>query len=382
MADLRVHGATVTVNAPVHEVYQLFTHFDQFPHFMEFVKEVKYLDKDHQRTHWVADVFGHDVWDAVNEDWIEDRQIGWRSTSGLKNSGKVEFSEAGPGKTWVNVQVIYDPPAGFIGEIINDLGASDRFDEALQESMNKFARLVDNAPPGGLDPHSPSYVFGKHVAPNPSGVSHMQQAGPVLAPGEPQDMVRQPVTGNMIDAGMTPLDLGTVGGGQIPAGGAATKTGETAAGPPVAETNPTDQNVIDRTARSSIGGRNPAQGQSAMGARDVGVTGSRRDVNHNVTTPMTSRAPENVNQAAGQASSGENRVEDVASKTGEANPSQPPHEGQGSERRLGDFLRERGSIGQNPAVMPTDEATPANEEENRPQTVHTQNPADTGHEVD
>jgi hypothetical protein len=379
MGDLRVHGATVTVNAPVHEVYQLFTHFDQFPRFMKFVKEVKYLDKEHRRTHWVADVFGHDVWDAVDEGWIEDRRIGWRSTSGLKNSGSVEFSEAGPGKTWINVQVMYDPPAGFIGEIVNDLAASNRFDEVLQESMDEFARLVDNAPPGGLDPNSPNYVFGRNVAPNPPGVSHMQEAGPVLAPGEPQDMVRQPVTGNMIDEGMTPLDLGTVGGGQIP--GAGTKIGEPAAAPVTQATNPTDHNVIDRTARSNLGGRHPAQEQSAMGDRDVDATGSRRNVNE-TATPMTSRAPEVVNRAAGQENSPASRIEDVASKTGEANPSEPPHEEQGSERRLGDFLRERGYVGQNPNVMPTHEATPTNEEENRPQTVHTQNPAETGHEVE
>lgn len=381
MADLRIHGTAVTVNAPVHEVYQLFTHFDQFPKFMKFVKEVKYLDEEHQRTHWIADVFGHDEWDAVNEDWIEDRKVGWRSTNGLKNSGRVEFNAAGPGKTWVNIEVTYDPTGGFIGEIINDLGASNRFDEALQESMDEFARLVDNAPPGGLDPNSPNYVFGKNVTPvsnpTPSGVSHMQVPGPALAPGEAQDMVRQPVTGNMIDSGMTPLDLGTVGGGQIPGRNAGVQSGGTAAAP-VAETNPTDHNAIDRTAQSNLGGRNPGQEQSAMGDRDVDVTGSNRNVNENVTTPMTSRAPEVANQAG----SGESRVEDVSSKTGEANPSQPPHEEQGSERRTSDFLRERGDIGQNPNIMPPEQYKPTSEEEKRPQTTVTQNPADTGHEVE
>ncbi len=325
MADTRVHGATVTVNAPVHEVYQLFTHFDQFPRFMKFVKEVTYLDTEHQRTHWVADVFRHDVWDAVNEDWIENRRIGWRSTNGLKNSGKVEFSEADPGRTWVNVQMMYDPTGGFIGEIINDFGASNRFDEALQESMNEFARLVDNAPPGSLNPNSPNYVFGKNVASAPASISHMQTPDPNPVSGQAQDMVRQPVTGDMIDSGMTSLDLGSVGGGRIPGGNAGTQAGETA-GTPVAETNPTDHNVIDRTAQSNLGGRNPGQEQSAMGDRDADATGSRRDTNANVTTPMTSRAPENVNQPATQAASSPDQVEDVPSKTDEANPLQSPRE--------------------------------------------------------
>jgi uncharacterized membrane protein len=334
MADLRIHGAAVTVNAPVPEVYQLFTHFDQFPRFMTFVKEVTYLDEEHQRTHWVANVFGHDEWDAVNEDWIEDRKIGWRSTSGLRNQGRIEFSQASPGRTRVYVEMMYDPPAGVIGTIIENLATGNRIDDALQESMNEFVRLVDNAPPGGLDPNSPNYIFGKNAAAPSTGTSHMEQAGQTLAPGEPRDMVRQPVTGNMIDKGMTPLDLGTAGGGQTPGGDVGTKTGETAgAAPPAVQltNNPTDHNVIDRTAHSNLGGRSPGQGQSAMGDRDVDATGTRRSANNDVTTPMTSRAPEKVNQAAAQTSSDAGKVEDVASKTGEANPSQPPHEEQGSK---------------------------------------------------
>ena len=34
------HMASVTVNAPVHQVYQLFSHFNDFPKFMSYIKEV------------------------------------------------------------------------------------------------------------------------------------------------------------------------------------------------------------------------------------------------------------------------------------------------------------------------------------------------------
>jgi uncharacterized membrane protein len=44
--------ATVTVNAPVHQVYELFSHFNDFPKFMSYVKEVTY--KDDQTSHWVG----------------------------------------------------------------------------------------------------------------------------------------------------------------------------------------------------------------------------------------------------------------------------------------------------------------------------------------
>ena len=49
---LAQHHASVTVNAPVHQVYGLYTHFNDFPKFMTFVKEVTYYDN--QRSHWVA----------------------------------------------------------------------------------------------------------------------------------------------------------------------------------------------------------------------------------------------------------------------------------------------------------------------------------------
>ena len=50
------HSAAVTVNAPVHQVYALYTHFNDYPKFMTFVKEVTYLDDE--RSHGVVDVVG------------------------------------------------------------------------------------------------------------------------------------------------------------------------------------------------------------------------------------------------------------------------------------------------------------------------------------
>lgn len=80
--QLSSHQASVTVDAPVHQVYALFSHFNDFPKFMSFVKEVTYADA--QNSHWVADIAGRHEWNATNQNWIEDRQIGWRSTKGLE----------------------------------------------------------------------------------------------------------------------------------------------------------------------------------------------------------------------------------------------------------------------------------------------------------
>lgn len=151
------HTASVTVNAPVHQVYELYSHFNDYPKFMTFVKEVTYLDD--QRSHWVVDVAGTHQWDAVNENWMPDRQIGWRSTDGLKNRGIVLFESAGPDRTRITVDIHYTPPAGFLGDLADLLGAGGQFERRLQHDLDHFAAMVEQAPAGALDPASSAYLF-------------------------------------------------------------------------------------------------------------------------------------------------------------------------------------------------------------------------------
>lgn len=156
------HQASVVIDAPVHQVYTLFTHFNDFPKFMSFVKEVTYHDD--QTSHWVAEVVGRHEWDAANEGWVEDRQVGWRSTSGLENFGKVTFQSVGNNQTNVVVDINYNPPAGVLGDLGEKAGAGNRFQQALQDDLNKFARLVEQSPVGALDPNSSSYIFNSDSA--------------------------------------------------------------------------------------------------------------------------------------------------------------------------------------------------------------------------
>ena len=151
------HRASVVVNAPVHQVYTLFTHFNDFPKFMSFVKEVTYYDD--QRSHWVAEVVGRHEWDAVNENWMNDQQIGWRSTNGMQNTGRVTFQPVNSNQTRIDVFIAYNPPVGVLGDAGEKLGAGQRFDNALQHDLDNFARMVDQAPQGALDPTSSNYLF-------------------------------------------------------------------------------------------------------------------------------------------------------------------------------------------------------------------------------
>ena len=151
------HSAAVTINAPVHQVYELYTHFNDYPKFMTFVKEVTYLDDT--RSHWVVDVVGKHEWDAVNEGWIPDQQVGWRSVDGLSNSGRVRFEPIAGDRTRLIVDVSYEPPAGLLGQIGEALGVGGEFDRRLQHDLQHFATMVQEAPSGALDPTSSAYLF-------------------------------------------------------------------------------------------------------------------------------------------------------------------------------------------------------------------------------
>jgi ribosome-associated toxin RatA of RatAB toxin-antitoxin module len=168
------HHASVTVQAPVQQVYELFTHFDDFPKFMHFVKEVTYLDE--QRTHWVVHVLRDHEWIAINEDWLSTKQIGWRSISGLKNTGKVKFSPLGPNRTSVDVYISYVPPTGPLGALVDVLSVSEYFTSVLREDLQNFAHMVEQAPPGALDPMSSNYLFHASSAVSVGTITARQKA--------------------------------------------------------------------------------------------------------------------------------------------------------------------------------------------------------------
>jgi hypothetical protein len=168
------HSASVIVKAPLHQVYELFTHFNDFPKFMSFVEEVTYHDAT--RSHWVVKILGRYEWDAVNEDWIPDRQVGWRSTRGLKNAGKVKFYPLGPERTEVGVYIRYTPPTGVLGELGQHFGGNAYFDEALHKDLQHFARMVELAPAGALDPMSSHYLFHDESATMKGEITLKQRA--------------------------------------------------------------------------------------------------------------------------------------------------------------------------------------------------------------
>jgi len=177
------HRGEVLVAAPVDQVYALFSHFNDYPKFMSHVREVTYHDD--QRSHWVVDIAGKHEWDAVNENWVPNRSIGWRSITGLKNEGEVLFESLGPDETRVIAILRYDPAGGgVLGDVTEALGIGGAVDRALQRDLDNFARMVQSVPGDHSDPNWSTYVFHKDSAAARNKTTERQNATMTSERGE------------------------------------------------------------------------------------------------------------------------------------------------------------------------------------------------------
>ena len=130
---------SIEVNQPVTVVYNQWTRFEDFPQFMEGVKEVRQLDD--KRLHWKTDVGGKtEEWDAEILDQVPHERIAWRSTSGAKNSGVVNFQPIDANHTRVTVNLTY-APKGATQQIGSALGIVDA---RISNDLRRFKEFVES----------------------------------------------------------------------------------------------------------------------------------------------------------------------------------------------------------------------------------------------
>jgi uncharacterized membrane protein len=101
------YETAIIVEAPLEEVYNQWTQFEEFPRFMEGVLEVKQLDD--KRLQWRVNIGGVEKeWEAEITDQTPNRRIAWKSVTGPYNAGAVLF-ETVPEGTHVTLKLVYEP---------------------------------------------------------------------------------------------------------------------------------------------------------------------------------------------------------------------------------------------------------------------------------
>ncbi len=130
---------TMTIHAPVEEVFEFWSNYQNFPRFMRHIREVVDLGNGHSR--WVAEgPAGTRVsWEAEIVERVPNQVLAWRSKPGsaIVNGGRVRFEPGPDNSTRIQVQMRYLPPAGTVGHLVASLFGVD----PKQEMDDDFVRL-------------------------------------------------------------------------------------------------------------------------------------------------------------------------------------------------------------------------------------------------
>ena len=135
---------TVTIAAPVEQVFGLWTRYEQLPFIMEHVRDVERLAE--ARSRWlVAGPLGCRVsWDAVVTRQVPNKLLAWMTTaeSMVQHAGAVHFDPTPDGGTRIDVKLSYNPPGGAIGHAIAVLFRCDP-KRAMDHDLGELKSLFE-----------------------------------------------------------------------------------------------------------------------------------------------------------------------------------------------------------------------------------------------
>jgi uncharacterized membrane protein len=134
---------TVTIQAPVEEVYGMWENFENFPRFMSHVKSI--TNQGGGRSHWVVKgPAGVEVeFDAVMTENVPNELIAWETVadSQVKHRGRVRFTRQND-RTRAQVWMTYVPPAGALGHAVATLFGTDP-KTAMDEDLVRLKSLLE-----------------------------------------------------------------------------------------------------------------------------------------------------------------------------------------------------------------------------------------------
>jgi uncharacterized membrane protein len=135
---------TIHIDAPVEDVWALWSHFENFPRFMAHLEDVRVTGD--RRSHWVArGPAGTNVeWDAEITKWEPNEVIGWKSVEGsaVGNAGLVRFRPTADNGTHIDVRLSYNPPGGALGHVVASIFGTDP-KRALDDDLVRLKSLLE-----------------------------------------------------------------------------------------------------------------------------------------------------------------------------------------------------------------------------------------------
>ncbi|MFB6632141.1 SRPBCC family protein [Streptomyces sp. NPDC056362] len=131
---------TIDVDAPLRNVYNQWTQFEEFPNFMEGVEDIRQIDDRH--SHWRTKIAGvRREFDTEIVDQLPDERIAWRTTGGdVRQKGVVTFLPLDPEHTRVRLAMEMEPE-GMAEKAGDALGFLDR---RVKGDLKRFKSFIED----------------------------------------------------------------------------------------------------------------------------------------------------------------------------------------------------------------------------------------------
>jgi uncharacterized membrane protein len=138
----------IQIARPVDEVFSAWANLESLPDHLEFVNSVRVAGFT---SYWDVTIDGKDLkWQAQTVQFIPNEAIAWKSVSGPKHSGRVNFSNIGD-DTLMHVTMNYAPPLGRFGRMLAPV--DDHLENYIAKALREFKHSLEGKASGrGSDP--------------------------------------------------------------------------------------------------------------------------------------------------------------------------------------------------------------------------------------
>jgi len=119
------------------QVFRTWADLESLPRYVDFIESV---ERRGNYTHWVVNLAGRRVeWDAEITQEIPQEALGWKSISGPKHTGRIDFSPIG-NDTLVHVTMNYAPPFQ-LGRLFSPVG--EPAEHYIERALRSFKAALE-----------------------------------------------------------------------------------------------------------------------------------------------------------------------------------------------------------------------------------------------
>ena len=142
------HTVISRIDAPIEQVWHVWSDLEAMPLWMTWIESVKTIDNETTTlpdlTEWTLAANGFRFkWKAQINERIDQEKLKWSSVGGLPTKGSVKFDEQGGNSTIVKLIISYELPKAIARFMKEDILGKLVTNE-LQNNLDNFKALVES----------------------------------------------------------------------------------------------------------------------------------------------------------------------------------------------------------------------------------------------